>query len=209
MSDSLWPQQLDPAGRKPGPLGYALVLSLLLHATVLFLTARHVASDLSLALGLSLRSAPLDVRLIPTQIRQAPVAKLPPERVPALERQPPPAVGQADQASKSLPSPHSTIPKVVELKSGKQLDLSHWQGAKLQGRPLKIRLTINPAGIIASWELLTPDAGPLQLDREAMNIMVRNMDANKTGETHVLIWESQVGIKNGELIAKIYAASDD
>jgi hypothetical protein len=56
--------------------------------------------------------------------------------------------------------------------------------------------------------MLSKVKSSLNLDLNAINIMVRNMDANKTGETHTLIWEGQIASKNGELIARIYSVSD-
>lgn len=205
----MWQEQLEAVGRRNKAVVFAFALSLLLHASILFFVARDAARDFSFILGLNLEPASIDVRLIPAQDKRTPVAKLRSEQVQSDEKSLPPPVNPPHSASKSVASPRSTIPKLVDLKTGDQLNLSYWRGVKIQGRPIRIRLNISPAGLIAGWELLTPGAGSLQLDLEAMNIMVRNMDANKTGETHVLIWESQVGKKNGELIAKIYLSSDD
>lgn len=180
-----------------------------MHGSILFFLARDAAKDSTLSLGFSLQPAALAVRLISAQARPAPAAIRRSEPAPAVQTPPSPPASHPEDTAQFATSPQSTVPKFVDLKTGNQLDLSYWRGAKLQGRPLRIRLTVNPAGIITSWELLTPGADPLQLDLDAMNNMVRNMDAAKTGETHVLIWESQVGKKNGELIAKIQLARDN
>jgi hypothetical protein len=209
VSNSLWYEQLWAAGRKDEPIVFSFALSLLLHASVLFFSAGDAARDSSFALGLNLEPASIDVRLVPAPSRPVPEAKLRSEAVRAEEKSLPPPASHKDGTSKSAKSPHATLSRLVDLKTGSVLDLAHWQGAQILGRPIRIRLSINAAGLIANWELLTPGAKSLPLDLEAMNVMVRNMDADRTGETHVLIWESQVGKKGGRLIAKIYLPKDD
>ena len=203
-------EQLDGIGRNNRFIGFAFALSLLLHVSILFFVARDAARDTTFTLGFEPEPAAIDVRLIPAQAKQTAVAKLRPEPAQPVEQSPSPPARQSDGASRAASSPHTTIAKLVDLKTGDQLEPSHWQGAKIQGRPIKIRLTISPAGLVQSWEVLTPGANPLELDPYAMNNLVRNMDPDRTGETHVLIWVSQVGKKkNGELIARIYLASDE
>lgn len=205
----MWHPPLDITGRKHESIVLAFALSLLMHGSMLFVFARDAAKDSTLSLGFSPQPASLAVRLIAAPAQPAPAAIARSEPAPAAQTPPSPPASHLEDAAQFASSPSSTAPKFIDLKTGNQLDLSYWRGAKRQGRPLRIRLTINPAGLIASWELLTPGAESLQLDLAAMNNMVRNMDAAKTGETHVLIWESQVGKKNGELIAKIQMAGDN
>ena len=180
-----------------------------MHGSILFSLARDVTKDSTLSLGFSMQPASLAVRLISAQASPAPAPTARSEPAQAAQSPPSPPASHLEDTAQFATSPSSTVPKFVDLKTGNQLDLSYWRGAKLQGRPLKIRLNINPAGFITSWELLTPGAASLQLDVAAMNNMVRNMDAAKTGETHVLIWESQIGKKNGELIARIQLTGDN
>ena len=217
MSDSLRQEQPEGIGRKNKPVVLAFALSLLLHALLGLYVAHDAAKDASFALGLNLQPASIDVRLVPAQAKQTPAVQSRSEALPAEETPLSPAASAVsappsshlEGRSKIVKSPRSATARFIDLNTGKQLDLSYWRGAKLQGRPIKIQLTVNPAGILVSWEVLTPGAESLQLDREALNIMVRYMDVAMTGETHVLIWESQVGRKNGELIAKIYLAGDN
>lgn len=205
----MWREQLDGVGRKNKSIYFSFALSLFMHGLILFFLARDAAKDSSVTLVFNSQAKPIEVHLAPAQTKQTPVVKLRSEHVQQIEKFPTNLTSHPDGARKLKESSRSTIPKLLDLKTGNHLSLSYWRGVEIQGQPIKIRLTINPAGFIDQWELLTRMTAPFQLDLEAINIMVRNMDTNKTGETHFLIWECQVGKKNGELIAKIYSASDD
>lgn len=198
----------DGVGRKNKFIYVAFALSLLIHGLTLLLLARNAAKDASVMLAFNSQATSIEVRLTPAQTKQAPLVKLQPDHVQSIEKPLPNLTSHSDGARKLKQTRRSAIPKLLDLKTGNQLNLSYWRGVAIQGRPVRIRLMVNPAGFIDKWELLTKVTMPLQLDPEALNVMVRNMDADKTGETHFLIWECQVGKKNGELIAKIYSASD-
>ncbi len=152
---------------------------------------------------------PIEVRLIPPQTQQAPLAKSQFEHKQQIEKPLATLSHLPDVAQGSSETRHSTLPKLINLRTGQQLNPSYWRGVKIQGSPVRIQLTINPAGFIHTWKLLTKTTESFQLDLEAMNHMIRNMDIHKTGETHAQFWEYQIGEKNGELIAKIYPVSAD
>lgn len=199
----MWRELLDGAGRKNQSIYGAFALSLFLHGLVLFFPARNAANEAAVTLAFNPSPSPIEVRIIPAQTKPAPLVKPPSVLVRQIENPPVSQNSRPEGARKIKETRRPAIPKLLDLKTGHQLSLSYWRGAQTQGQ-LRIRLTVNPSGFIDKWELLAKVPMSLQLDPEALNVMVRNMDADKTGETHILIWECQVGKKNGELIAKIY-----
>ncbi len=79
-----------------------------------------------------------------------------------------------------------------------------WQGVVTEGAPIRVMLTINPAGFVDRWDFLSAVPEAFKDQAALISVMVRNMDPDKTGETHVRMWESELGKKDGNWVAKIY-----
>ena len=200
----------DSAGRKNKSIFVAFAFSLSLHGLVLFFLARDVGKGAAVELAFKSQRA---TKALPTTF-EVHLAHAPTKQ-PTLVQSRSKHSLQADKslatltnhsvnAQKSTEGGHSTLPKLIDLRTGNQLSLSYWRGVKIQGSAIRIQFSVNPAGFLMQWKVLTKTNTPFQLDPEAMNYLVRNMDALKTGETHLQIWECQIGKKNGELVAKMY-----
>jgi hypothetical protein len=195
--------RFDSAGRKNTPIYVSFAFSLFLHGAVLFLLASHGTNDNSVALPFYSPPGPIEVLLTHLEVKQVPLAKSQPVHL-KTKKEPPPSTSNSYGTQKDRKSSHSTFPRLINLRTGSLLSISKWQGVQVKGPAIRIQLTVNPSGFVDQWKLLTKTTKSPQLDHEAMNHMVRNMRARKTGETHHLVWECLIGEKNGELIAKIY-----
>ena len=126
-------------------------------------------------------------------------ARVAPERVQAR-----PAVPARPAAAAAKFVQSSAVAKIVNLHSGELWSFDRWQGVVTEGPPIRVVLSINPAGFVDKWEYLSevPDAFKNQV--ALISVMIRNMEPDKTGETHARIWESELGKKDGRWVAKIY-----
>ena len=199
--------RLDEKGRSGRSIRAAFAISLLAHGLVL-LAARDAARYVSFTWAVNSPPLSIEARLMAPQSRPIAPPTSPAGQAPASKKTASPSSRHSDNAAQFADALHSSSARLIALKTGKQLDPDDWHGAITLGQPFRIRLTINPAGFIENWELLTPNPVEFQLDLEAMNNMVRNMSADKTGETHVSIWQCQLGEKNGELLAVIYPTAE-
>lgn len=109
------------------------------------------------------------------------------------------AVQDVDGSGESL-----TNVKIVDLTSGIMLGADHWQGVEIIGEPIKVILTINPAGFLDSWAFLSDVPVAFQGRAAMISVLVRSMKPDKTGETHARVWEGQIGTKDGNWMAKVY-----
>jgi len=214
--------KLAPFPRAASAKQLALVASLTLHALFVLWFSGHGPLNVGgAAESFAPSPEPLLVRLVTPPVPAPalePASEIleVPDSTPATKQAPQP---EPTAASKSLPAPAapSELPTssqgafermgtIIDLSSGGELAASYWMGAKLVSPRLTLALTVNPGGFIDAWEI-TPAFDLTQLPAGSIDHLIRRIPVTRTGETHIVVYEFVLGIREEKTIANLYSPS--
>ena len=181
----------------------AVVVSLAMHVSALVFLAQHDVRRFAQPGTQHAKTAPIQAHLLRPMAHKTPEPGVP-SAVRAVAKRPAPVPLVETAEMPKSDGMVAVIGKLLDIKTGDELSRNDWLAAKLVGQSIRIRLTINPAGFVDRWEVVSPGTIALATNRDAINNMVRNMSTRKTGETHFVIWECQIGENADRVIANIY-----
>jgi hypothetical protein len=206
---------------RPPRLGAALFISVLFHASLVYILSLESASRFLSSIAQQAPAA-LEVRMTRVHkpstdsMASRPVMPKPAATVGLQMPSEEDVEGRSDNAPALVPAPveapvrmETTVGTVAErdvvinLETGNRLPEKEQAEATFDMPPIGFTIQVSPAGKMEKWSSDGELPSDIVVHLQLLNNLIRNMQYERTGETHSVAWLAYLVEKDGVWIAKL------